>query len=225
MAKKKYQTISLEKLQEMSPQEIGAQDSKLLFHTYQRYREVANKRLKALANAGFRNRQTYKNYREMFAEKPSTLTDTEIKEQLLKVRVFLDMDESSVKKQKAIDKKIKESAKLTFGSKEWQQVQDDIDLERFGDFMDTMRATSSYYLLYESDDLEELWNIYKEHPDIENFADNPLTQDAWNKFISSENTKQAKRARYKTRARKDSNTINSDIKRLARIRERKRDKE
>ena len=223
MSKKKHPTIPLEELQGMSPQEMGNKPADLLRHTYQRLRETALKRIQRLKMAGFTHRDTYKEYKEEFLEKSSFLDDIGIKEGLLKLRTFLGKPESTVRGQKAADKRVKENAELF--TKDWIETLTDEQLELYGDFMDTLRATSSYYVYYNEESLQELWNLYQENRDIQNFDDSDITHDAWERFITSKDIVIGRSPRYKgKKVRKSGNTINADIRRLAKIHERKQKK-
>ena len=223
MSEKKHPTIPLEELQGMSPQEMGNKPADLLRHTYQRLRETALKRIQRLKMAGFTHRDTYKEYKEEFLEKSSFLDDIGIKEGLLKLRTFLGTPESTVRGQKAADKRVKENAELF--TKDWIETLTDEQLELYGDFMDTLRATSSYYVYYNEESLQELWNLYQENRDIQNFDDSDITHDAWERFITSKDIVIGRSPRYKgKKVRKSGNTINADIRRLAKIHERKQKK-
>lgn len=223
MSKKKYPTIPLEELQGMSPQEMGNKSADLLRHTYQRLRETALKRIQRLKMAGFTHRDTYKEYKGEFLEKSSFLDDVGIKEGLLKLRTFLGIPESTVRGQKAADKRVKENAEMF--TKNWIETLTDEQLELFGDFMDTLRATSSCYVYYNEESLQELWNLYKENRDIQNFDSSEITHDAWERFITSEDIVIGRSPRYKKeKVRKSGSTINSEIRRLAKINNRKQKK-
>lgn len=223
MSKKKYPTIPLEELQGMTPQEMGNKPTDLLRHTYQRLRETALKRIQRLKMAGFTHRDTYKEYKGEFLERSSFLDDTGIKEGLLKIRTFLGIPESTVRGQKAADKRVKENAEMF--TKNWIETLTDEQLELFGDFMDTLRATSSYYVYYSEESLQELWNLYQENRDIQNFDSSEITHDAWERFITSEGFLIGRSPKYKKeKVRKSGNTINSEIRRLAKINERKQKK-
>lgn len=223
MSKKKHPTIPLEELQGMSPQEMGNKPADLLRHTYQRLRETALKRIQRLKMAGFTHSDTYKEYKEEFLEKSSFLDDIGIKEGLLKLRTFLGIPESTVRGQKAADKRVKENAEMF--TKNWIETLTDEQLELFGDFMDTLRATSSYYIQYNEESLQELWNLYQENRDIENFDTDDTTHDAWERFITSKDIAIGRSPRYKgKKGRKSGNTIDADIRRLAKIHERKQKK-
>lgn len=223
MSKKKHPTIPLEELQGMSPQEMGNKPADLLRHTYQRLRETALKRIQRLKMAGFTHRDTYKEYKGEFLERSSFLDDTGIKEGLLKLRTFLGIPESTVRGQKAADKRVKENAEMF--TKNWIETLTDEQLELFGDFMDTLRATSSYYVYYNEESLQELWNLYQENRDIQNFDSSDITHDAWERFTTSKGFLIGRSPKYKKeKVRKSENTINSEIRRLAKINERKQKK-
>lgn len=222
MARTKNPTISLEKLSEMSPQEIGAQDSKLLFHTYQRLRDTALKRLKRLEKAGYADTNVYREYRDDIAVKPSTMTDKEIKKGLIELRAFLSNEQTKVSWQKKNEENKGKVREIVF-NKDWINTLSDKELALFGDFMDTIRANSSYFLDYDDTALNELWSIYKQNPDITDFKNDPITKDAFERFVGRESTTLLTKP-IRNSARKTQSTIDSEQRRLKTITKRKKPK-
>jgi len=222
MARTKYPTISLEKLSDMSPQEIGAQDSKLLFHTYQKLRDTAIKRLKRLEKAGYSDTNVYREYRDDIAVKPSTMTDEEIKKGLIELRAFLSNEQTKVSWQKQNKENKAKMREIVF-NKKWLDTLSDVELELFGDFMDTLRANSAYFLDYDDKALNELWSIYKQNPNVTDFANHPAFKDAYAKFTTREDTVFLSKP-IRNSARKTVSTMDSEQRRLRTIFKRKRDK-
>lgn len=222
MARTKYPTISLEKLSDMSPQEIGKQDSKLLFHTYQKLRDTALKRLKRLEKAGYSDTNAYREYRDDISVKPSTMTDEEIKKGLIELRAFLSNEQTKVSWQKQ-NKKNKEKMREIVFDKNWINSLSDIELELFGDFMDTLRASSSYFLVYDDTALNELWSIYKQNPDITDLKNDPISKEAYARFVEREGTVLLTKPTRNT-ARKSKSTIDSEQRRMQTIFNRRKGK-
>lgn len=222
MARTKFPTLSLEELSNMSPQEIGAQDSKLLFHTYQRLRDTAMKRLKRLEKAGYSDTNVYREYREDIAVKPSTMTSEEIKKGLIELRAFLSNEQTKVSWQKQNKKNTEELEKIVF-NKEWIDKLEPEQLELFGDFMDTIRANSSFFLDYDDTALNELWSLYKQNPNVTDLKNDPMFKKAFEKFLNNENTTLLIKPTRNT-ARKTSSTIGSEKRRLNKITKRKKKK-
>lgn len=220
MARTKYPTISLEKLSDMSPQEIGTQDSKLLFHTYQRLRDTAIKRLKRLEKAGYSDTNVYREYRDDIAVKPSTMTDEEIKKGLIELRAFLSNEQTKVSWQKQNKENKAKMREIVF-DKNWINSLSDVELELFGDFMDTLRASSSYFLVYDDTALNELWCIYKQNPDITDLKNDPISKDAYARFVEREGTVLLSKPTRKS-ARKPKSTIDSERRRVKNIANRKK---
>lgn len=220
MARTKHPTISLEKLSNMSPQEIGAQDSKLLFHTYQKLRDTALKRLKRLEKAGYADTNVYREYRDDIAVKPSTMTSEEIKKGLIELRAFLSNEQTKVSWQKQ-NKENKEKMREIVFDKKWLDTLSDAELELFGDFMDTLRANSSYFLDYDDRALNELWSIYKQNPNVTDFKNNQIYKEAFKRFTGREDTVLLSKPIRKS-ARKTESTIDSEQRRLRTIFKRKR---
>jgi len=108
---KKIQAISQETLQKRTPKQLARYSDERLRKTYQNMRATANKRLKRLKESGFEKSQTYLQYRESFAQKPSTMSSTEIYKSLLEVRTFLGDKTSTVRGMKQLVKDLQESAK------------------------------------------------------------------------------------------------------------------
>lgn len=222
MARIKYPTLSLEELSNMSPQEIGAQDSKLLFHTYQRLRDTALKRLKRLEKAGYSDTNVYREYREDIAVKPSTMSSGEIKKGLIELRAFLSNEQTKVSWQKQNKKNTEELEKIVF-NKEWIDKLESEQLELFGDFMDTIRANSSFFLDYDDTALNELWSLYKQNPNVTDFKNDPIFKKAFEKFLNNENTTLLIKPTRNT-SRKTESTIGSEKRRLKKITNRKKKK-
>lgn len=222
MARIKYPTLSLEELSNMSPQQIGTQDSKLLFHTYQRLRDTAMKRLKRLEKAGYSDTNVYREYREDIAVKPSTMTGEEIKKGLIELRAFLSNEQTKVSWQKQNKKNTEEVEKIIF-NKEWIDKLEPEQLDLFGDFMDTIRANSSFFLDYDDTALNELWSLYKQNPNVTDLKNDPIFAEAFEKFLSNENTTLLIKPTRNT-ARKKESTISSEQRRLNKITERKKKK-
>ncbi len=222
MARIKYPTLSLEELSNMSPQQIGTQDSKLLFHTYQRLRDTAMKRLKRLEKAGYSDTNVYREYREDIAVKPSTMTGEEIKKGLIELRAFLSNEQTKVSWQKQNKKNTEEVEKIIF-NKEWIDKLEPEQLELFGDFMDTIRANSSFFLDYDDTALNELWSLYKQNPNVTDFKNDPMFKKAFEKFLNNENTTLLIKPTRST-ARKTNSTIGSEKRRLNKITKRKKKK-
>lgn len=222
MARTKYPTISLEKLSDMSPQEIGAQDSKLLFHTYQKLRDTALKRLKRLEKAGYSDTNAYREYRDDISVKPSTMTDEEIKRGLIELRAFLSNEQTKVSWQKN-NKENKEKMREIVFNKKWLDTLSDAELELFGDFMDTLRANSAYFLDYDDKALNELWSLYKQNPNVTDFKNDPIMRKAYEKFTAREDTVLLSKP-VRNSARKTQSTRDSEQRRLRTIFKRKRAK-
>lgn len=222
MARTKYPTISLEKLSDMSPQEIGAQDSKLLFHTYQKLRDTALKRLKRLEKAGYSDTNVYREYRDDISVKPSTMTDEEIKKGLIELRAFLSNEQTKVSWQKN-NKENKEKMREIVFNKKWLDTLSDAELELFGDFMDTLRANSAYFLDYDDKALNELWSLYKQNPNVTDFKNDPIMRKAYEKFTAREDTVLLSKP-VRNSARKTQSTRDSEQRRLRTIFKRKRAK-
>lgn len=222
MAKIKYPTLSLEELSNMSPQQIGAQDSKLLFHTYQRLRDTAMKRLKRLEKAGYSDTNVYREYREDIAVKPSTMTGEEIKKGLIELRAFLSNEQTKVSWQKKNKKDTEEIEKIIF-NKDWIDKLEPKQKELFGDFMDTIRANSSFFLDYDDTALNELWSLYKQNPNVTDLKNDPMFKKAFEKFLNNENTTLLIKPTRNT-SRKTEATIGSEKRRLKKIINRKKDK-
>lgn len=222
MARTKFPTLSLEELSNLSPQQIGKQDSKLLFHTYQRLRDTALKRLKRLEKAGFADTNVYREYREDIAVKPSTMTSEEIKKGLIELRAFLSNEQTKVSWQKKNKQDKQEFAKIVF-NKEWIDKLEPQELELFGDFMDTVRANSSFFLVYDDTALNELWSLYKQNPNVTDFKNDPIFKKAFEKFLNQEGTTLLINPRNNT-ARKTKSTIGSEKRRLKKIIKRKKKK-
>lgn len=222
MARTKFPTLSLEELSNLSPQQIGKQDSKLLFHTYQRLRDTALKRLKRLEKAGYSDTNVYREYREDIAVKPSTMTSEEIKKGLIELRAFLSNEQTKVSWQKKNKKDKEELQKIIF-NKEWIDKLEPQELELFGDFMDTIRANSSFFLVYDDTALNELWGLYKQNPNVTDFKNDPTFKKAFEKFLNQEGTTLLINPRRNT-ARKTKSTIGSEKRRLKTIIKRKKKK-
>lgn len=220
MARTKYPTISLEKLSDMSPQEIGAQDSKLLFHTYQKLRDTAIKRLKRLEKAGYSDTNVYREYRDDISVKPSTMTDEEIKKGLIELRAFLSNEQTKVSWQKQNMENKEKMREIVF-NKKWLDTLSDTELELFGDFMDTIRANSAYFLDYDDTALNELWSIYKQNPDITDLKNDPLSKEAYARFIEREGTVLLSKPTRKS-AQKPKSTIDSEKRRVKNIANRRK---
>ena len=215
MARTKYPTISLEKLSDMSPQEIGAQDSKLLFRTYQKLRDTALKRLKRLEKAGYSDTNAYREYRDDISVKPSTMTDEEIKKGLIELRAFLSNEQTKVSWQKK-NKENKEKMREIVFNKKWLDTLSDAELELFGDFMDTLRANSAYFLDYDDKALNELWSLYKQNPNVTDFKNDPIMRKAYEKFTAREDTVLLSKP-VRNSARKTQSTRDSEQRRLRTI--------
>lgn len=222
MARIKYPTLSLDELSNMSPQQIGAQDSKLLFHTYQRLRDTAMKRLKRLETAGFSDTNVYREYREDIAVKPSTMTSEEIKKGLIELRAFLSNEQTKVSWQKQNKKNTEEVEKIVF-NKEWIDKLEPQELQLFGEFMDTIRANSSFFLDYDDTALNELWSLYKQNPNVTDFKSDPTFKKAFEKFLNQEGTILLVNPRSNT-ARKPISTIGSEKRRVKNIINRRKKK-
>lgn len=222
MAKIKYPTISLEKLSEMSPQEIGAQDSKLLFHTYQKLRDTALKRLKRLEKAGYSDTNVYREYRDDISVKPSTMSSEEIKKGLIELRAFLSNEQTKVSWQKKNEENKEKVQEIVF-NKKWLDTLSDKELALFGDFMDTLRANSSYFIDYDDTALNELWSLYKQNPTVTDFQTDPIFKDAYKRFYERESTVLLTKPTRKS-ARKSQSTIDSEKRRLKTVANRKKKK-
>lgn len=213
--RKKFKTLTEEQLTNLTPQELSKYDKSILFHTYQKMRDKALKRLQRLKEAGFAERNTYKEYKDTVSIKPSTMTANDIKQGIIELRAFFANPLTTVRGQKKADKNAQAEQEIIFG-KEWIDKLSDEQLVLYGDFMDTLRANSSYFLVYDDTALNEMWNIYKENPDITDFANDPLMKDAYNKFLNRNTT-----IKINT-ARKDTSKKKSEKRRLNKIIKRKR---
>ena len=223
MARTKYPTLSLEKLTEMSPQEIGAQDSKLLFHTYQKLRDTALKRLKRLEKAGYSDTNVYREYRDDISVKPSTMTNEEIKKGLIELRAFLSNEQTKVSWQKKNKENKGKIQEIVF-NKKWIDTLSEKELALFGDFMDTLRANSSYFIDYDDTALNELWSLYKQNPTVTDFQNDPIFKDAYKRFHERESTVLLTKPIRNT-ARKSQSTIDAEKRRLKTVaNRRKKDK-
>lgn len=186
-ARKKPKTLTDKQITKLTPQQIGKYSSEVLFHTYQKMRDKALKRLSRLQQAGYSERQTYQQNYEDIARKPSTMSESEIKQGIIELRAFFTNPLSTVRGQKKADAVQKAQQEVIF-KKDWIESLSDEDLELYGDFMDTLRTTSSFYLVYDDNALNELWSIYRMSPNITNFQDDPLTANAYQRFLDRQTT-------------------------------------
>ena len=214
--RKKFKTLTEEQVSNLAPQELSRYDDSVLFHTYQKMRDKALKRLQRLKKAGFAERNTYREYKDTVSVKPSTMTENEIKQGIIELRAFFTNPLTTVRGQKKADKNAQAEQEIIFG-KEWIENLSDEQLALYGDFMDTLRANSSYFLVYDDTALNEMWSIYKNNPDITDFANDPLMKDAYSRFLERDTTITL------TSTRKDTNKKKSEKRRLNKIKKRKKE--
>lgn len=215
-SRKKFKTLTEEQVTNLTPQNLSKYGESVLFHTYQKMRDKALKRLQRLKEAGFAERNTYKEYKDTVSIKPSTMTANDIKQGIIELRAFFSNPLTTVRGQKKADKNAQAEQEIIFG-KEWIENLSDEQLAIYGDFMDTLRANSSYFLVYDDTALNEMWNVYKENPDITDFANDPLMKDAYNRFLERDTTITL------TSTRKDTNKKKSEKRRLNKIKKRKKE--
>lgn len=214
---KKIQAISQETLQKRTPKQLARYSDEHLRKTYQNMRATANKRLNRLKESGFEKSQIYLQYRESFAQKPSTMSSTEIYQSLLEVRTFLGDKTSTVRGMKKLvkdlqesakeyNKKLEESEEETEETEETEEIeeitepeietvtdfidwQDENQLQQFGDFMDLLRYNINTDITYNIEELKQLWDVWQENKYYGdfNFASNDL-YNAFNKLLESKNT-------------------------------------
>lgn len=235
--KKKIQAISQETLQQRTPKQLARYSDERLRKTYQNMRATANKRLNRLKESGFEKSQIYLQYRESFAQKPSTMSSTEIYQALLEVRTFLGDKTSTVRGMKNLVKDLQESAKeynkkLEESEEETEEteeieepeietVTDFIDwqneeqLQQFGDFMDLLRYNIDTDITYNIEELKQLWDVWQENKyygDF-NFASNDL-YNAFNKLLESKNTITMTDPKKENRTASERKRINKIIDRI-----------
>ena len=185
---KKIQAISQETLQKRTPKQLARYSDERLRKTYQNMRATANKRLKRLKESGFEKSQIYLQYRESFAQKPSTMSSKEIYQSLLEVRTFLGDKTSTVRGMKQLvkdlqesakeyNKKLEESAEETAETEYTEEIpgpeietvtdfidwQDENQLQQFGDFMDLLRYNIDTDITYNIEELKQLWDVWQEN--------------------------------------------------------------
>lgn len=214
-ARKKPKTLTDKQVTKLTPQQIGKYSTEVLFHTYQKMRDKALKRLSRLQQANYSERQTYQQNYEDIARKPSTMSESEIKQGIIELRAFFTNPLSTVRGQKKADAIQKAQQEVIF-KKDWIESLSDEDLELYGDFMDTLRSTSSFYLVYDDTALNELWSIYHMNPNITNFQDDPLTANAYQRFLDRQTTVPL----HSTK--KSTETKTSESERMKTIKKRKR---
>lgn len=215
---KKVEPIKLEIIQQRTPKQLNRFSPARLRKTYQKLRATANKRLQRLEKAGFANTNIYQQYQYEFVNPARDLTDTEIKEQILKVRKFLGTNESTVREQRKQRKQLKESAtvfndilnqdidttqfvmvdkekqpqnkKIIVRHTDFIDINDEEQLKMYGDFMDNIRYNLSAEIKYSLEELFELWNMWRnEGQYLGKFSNAPLAlRNLWFKFVSSPNT-------------------------------------
>lgn len=214
-ARKKPKILTDKQITKLTPQQIGKYSTEVLFHTYQKMRDKALKRLSRLQQTGYSERQTYQQNYEDIARKPSTMSESEIKQGIIELRAFFSNPLSTVRGQKKADAMQKAQQEVIF-KKDWIESLSDEDLELYGDFMDTLRSTSSFYLVYDDTALNEMWSIYRMNPNITNFQDDPLTANAYQRFLERQTTVPL----HSTK--KSTETKTSESERLKTIKKRKR---
>lgn len=156
---------TLNQLSKLSPKDLRT--------AYARLRQTALKRLKRLRENQLDYLDIYKLNREEFAAKPGSMTDSEVAQALLNARNFLDNPISTVRgaKKELQDRAqtIKETIDYDTNYGGIIDPSDPAMLRVWGDFMDTLRASSEYELVYDLSDLRELWNVYQRRANAETF--------------------------------------------------------
>jgi hypothetical protein len=159
--------LSVKEFLKLSPQEIGTMTAKERRAQYTAARRAALKRLESLEEHGYSYRDIYRDYRESFAEMPSTMTDEEIDSALMEIRQFLRSPESTVQGTRDAIRTAQEQLRgIMDSAKPYAGIinpEDDNQLSVWGDFMDTIRALSHYELYYKPEDLNELWESYQQN--------------------------------------------------------------
>ena len=180
---------TLNQLSKLSPKDLRS--------AYSRLRQTALKRLKRLRENQLDYLDIYKLNREDFAAKPSSMTDSEVAQALLNARNFLDNPTSTVRGAK---KELQDRAKTIKETIDYDTnyggIIDPTDpamLRVWGDFMDTLRASSEYELVYDLEDLRELWNVYQRRANADTFTDTEGKHyrdldEAFERFMESPDT-------------------------------------
>lgn len=165
--RKKSITLSVKDFLKLSPQEIGAKTAEERRAQYTAVRRAALKRLESLEEHGYSYRDIYRDYRESFAEQPSTMSDEEIGSALMEIRQFLRNPESTVQGTRDAIRAAQEQLRgIMDSAKPYAGMIDPDDedqLKVWGDFMDTIKALSHYELYYKPEDLNELWESYQQN--------------------------------------------------------------
>ena len=110
----------------------GALSEKEIRDEYRRLRNIANKRIKRLAEAGYKKTQTYLRNAGSY-QAPSNYTMEELQYKLYQVSKFVSAKSSTVSGMRRIEKETIEILR----EKELGQIK---NLQEFGDFMDWARA-------------------------------------------------------------------------------------
>ena len=110
----------------------GALSEKEIRDEYRRLRNIANKRIKRLAEAGYKKTQTYLRNAGLY-QAPSNYTMEELQYKLYQVSKFVSAKSSTVSGMRRIEKETIEILR----EKELGQIK---NLQEFGDFMDWARA-------------------------------------------------------------------------------------
>ena len=212
MATKKVKEISLEDIQKKTPKQLNMYSPQRLITAYRHLRKIANDRLYKLKKY-FPDSNTYKEYRESFAEKPSQMTLSDIKSAILEVRKFLSLPSSTIRGQRKYQEELVKKAEMynqvvnkptittQTEKKKSKPVRPDAKLrgyidtdnpeimKMFGDFMDLLRYSTSYFLVYEMDSLSELWDAYQQNPTLNSLKNAPDDlKNAFEKFLNDEHT-------------------------------------